>query len=59
MRREGYGAIPQTVARDGAEDSNLLGPEEVRIIPDKWKHAPLWIFIFIVIPGSIVTAGQV
>jgi hypothetical protein len=50
MRREGYGAIPQNVAQDGTEDSNLPGPEEVRIIPDKWKQAPLWIFIFIVLP---------
>ena len=50
MRREGYGAIPQNVAYDGTEDSNLPGPEEVRIIPDKWKQAPIWIFIFIVSP---------
>ena len=51
--RDGYGAIPRSARRDDSPGPFIPGPENVKTFPDRWRRAPVWIFVFIVLILSL------
>ena len=58
MLWRGYGAIPPLEREDGSPSPFVPGPENVKTFPDRWRRAPVWIFVFIVLSSSIPTESR-